>query len=233
MPQTTEHLHARSHGVGTAQAFQFAGVLVANVELEPWSSTYEPADTCLLFRSPECWTTLTLRRTEKWTDYGEQPDSGMARVIIEDHPTASDLSKMIQDAYGFAGWAAVLDAGSPNDSDLRRLWVPVQVERDLDQASFYRPGVVEKVEAGDPAILFRLRAEIELELASAGFNVRQVVDHACLRRAGDAPVIASAVLRRYGHEFDTIVRVDAAGEIYTRLLEDAGIREVEEDDDDA
>lgn len=230
MLQATELHHARSPSGGTTEAFPFAGVLVANVELERWPSTYEPADTCLLFRSPECWTTLTLRRTEKWNDYGEQPESGTARVITEEHPTANDLASAIQGAYGFTG-RAVLDAGSRNDSDLRRLWVPVQVERDLDQASFYRPGVVEKVEAGDPATLYRLRAEIELELASAGFNVRQVDIRACRRRAGDTPAIASAVLRRYGHEFGTIVRIDSAGEIYTRLLEDADIREVEDDDD--
>ena len=231
MPQTTEHHHAAASGV--AHAYPFAGVLVATIELERWPSTNDPADTCFLFRPAAGWTTLTLRRTEKWSDDGDQLVAGIARVIIEEHRTATDLARAMQGAYGFTGWTAILDAASAIDPDLRRLWVPVQVERDLDRASFYCPDLVEHVEAGDLATLRQLCADVELELASAGFGVRAVDADVRRDRNGGNPVLASAVLRRYGHEFDTVVRMDCAGEVYTRLTDDSDgrLREVGDDDD--
>lgn len=232
MPQTTEHLYSSGTSRGIAHACPFAGLLVATVELVRWPSTYDPADMCFLFRSENGWTTLTLRRTEKWSDERDQPVAGTARVVIEEHPTAADLAKVMQDSYGLTGWSAVLDAASATDPDLRQLWVPLQVERDLDRASFYRPDLVDRIEAGDLATLHQLRAEIELELASAGFNVRQVDAGAYRRRVGETPLVASAVIRRYGHEFDALVRMDCAGEIYTRLVDgDGRLREVGDDDD--
>lgn len=217
-----------------AYAYTFAGVLIATVDLQRWPGTYDPADTCLLFRSPEGWTTLTLRRTEKWSDGGDQPVAGTARVIIEEHPTVTDLARVVQDTYGFTGWSATLDAASGHDPDLHRLWVPVQVERDLGQASFYRPDLVEGVETGDPATLRQLCADIELELACGGFEVRAVDAQVRRDRTGGNPVLAHAVLRRYGHVFDTVVRMDCAGEVYTRLADDSDgrMREVGDDDDE-
>ncbi|MGH9030486.1 MAG: hypothetical protein ACRDZV_00010 [Acidimicrobiia bacterium] len=231
MPQTTEHQAAP--GGGLVHAHPFAGVLIATVELERWPSTYDPADTCFLFRSPEVWTTLTLRRTEKWEDDVDRAVAGSLRVIIEEHPTATDLARVMQDVYGFTGWRAMLDAASAVDPDLRRVWVPVQVERDLNRASFYRPDLVQRVEAGDPATLRQLCADIELELASVGFEVRAMDAQVRRDRIGGNPVLAHAVLRRYGHVFDAVVRMDCAGEIYTRLTDDSGRRvcEVGADDD--
>ena len=96
------------------------------------------------------------------------------------------------------------------------------------RASFYRPHLLAKVEAGDGTTLRQLLADIAIELASAGFNVRAVEAHVHRARPGGTPVIAHAVLRRYGHEFDTVVRMDCAGEVYIRLADDsdAGMREV-------
>ncbi len=55
---------------------------VAQVELERSWSGREPADRCLLFRSPSAWTVVSIDRRVRYGD--DEPVSGRAIITVEE-----------------------------------------------------------------------------------------------------------------------------------------------------
>lgn len=77
--------------------------------------------------------------------------------------------------------------------------------------------------------------DVANHLALAGFTVCAV--HPPRRSAlpGENVVVAHAIVRRYGYEIVTVVRMDRAGEVYTRLADaddtaEPVLREIGDDD---
>ncbi|MEX2548448.1 MAG: hypothetical protein WD830_11790 [Chloroflexota bacterium] len=201
------------------QSVTVDGVLVVTLELERRPSRYEPLDHIWLFQSSDSWTLLTLRRTERWTDGGAQaPVGGTATVQVEEVGCVDALADRIRRHYGESGWTGVLDAGHINSDELFRQWVPVQVERDLDRAVFFRPDLV-AIGGLSSRQLAEVRGDVEQQLGTAGFAVVEVGPPRRPTRPGENLVLAEAIVRRYSHEIITVIRVDSAGEIYPRLAD--------------
>lgn len=227
-------MHQFAHEVGRPTALRIDGLLVTGLDLERRPTRHEPLDHVWLFRSSGSWTVLTLRRTERWTDEGERA-GGSARVFVEEMASLDVVHESIRDQYGESGWRDLLDAAHTEDPELFRKWVPIQVERDLDRAVFYRPDLSGTTDSLVVDALADLRHEIAGHLRLAGFEVVAVVPPARRRRRGENVVLAQAIVRRYGFELATIVRIDDAGEVYPRLadaddLAGPTIRELGDDD---
>jgi hypothetical protein len=213
------------------------GVLVVAVELRRWLGGDDPPDRQFVFRRDDCWTLVTLWRRERWAEDGVQRlVSGRACVSVEEDGSFAAMADTVRDRYREGGWRDVLDAGPDADEELFAAWVPVGVARDLDRAVFFRPELAGVAGRLDALTLADLRVEIAERLAGAGFRQVEVGAPPRVARAGENVVVARAVVRRYGHEVRVIVRMDAAGEVYLRLVDaDDGfgpaLRTLDEDDD--
>lgn len=120
----------------------FPGVLVASLDLERGPTRYQPFDTVWVFRDGSQWSIATLTRTECWPDDGAScATSGTALIAVNTYAAALQLEAMILARYGAWGWQQLLDAGHSYDCELYRSWVPTQIERDLERATFHRPDI--------------------------------------------------------------------------------------------
>lgn len=218
---------------GTPAALTINGLLVAAVELQKFPSDYQPCRRLWLFRSPSGWTILTLARNERWLEDGNiDIERCSARAVAEAFVSIDDLAATIRSRYGDLGWSELLDAAAANDGEMFRTWAPLAFERDLLQAMFRRPDLV-----GDNtlsrSVLGGLADEVIAHLEDAGFSV---IDIEMARRANpwtERNRLAVGTVRRYGCEADIVVRIDADGEIYTRVDDTDGrspIRCTEVDD---
>lgn len=216
-----DRVGGRGGGLGrkSEQSAAIDGVLVVTLELERRPARYEPLDQVWLFQSDGSWTLLTLQRTERWTNDGvQEPVEGTASVLAEDIGSLDAVADKIRRRYGESGWIDLLNAGNVNNAELFRRWVPIQVERDLDRAVFFRPDLVAITQFSSRQ-LAEVHDDVERHLAAAGFDVVAVGPPRRSTRPGENLVLAEAIVRRYGHEIITIVRVDGAGEIYPRLAD--------------
>ncbi len=130
------------------------------------------------------------------------------------------LAERIGGRYGESGWREVLDAGNA-DPDLFRAWAPGAIERELQAATFFRPDLAASSERFTSRQLGDLTADIGLHLRAAHFDVVAVTSSPRPPRAGENPVLAQAVVRRYGFEAVTIVRMDCTGEVYVRVADES------------
>lgn len=212
------------------------GALVATAELGRSPTTYQPPDQLWLFRGEHGWTLLSVCRTERWSDYGAQElEHCHARAVTEVLTSVDGLADRIRSRYGEPGWRGVLDAGNAHP-DLFRAWVPGAIERELETARFFRDDLVASFRRFTSRELDELAADIEEHLRAAHFEVVAVKSPTRPSRAGENPVMAQAVVRRYGYEAVTIVRMDSAGEVYVRFADESDargrvLREVVDDDD--
>jgi hypothetical protein len=246
MSVPTREQHRRSGEVAVAAperprpaSLAVDGVLVVAVELRQWLGGDDPPDRLFGFRRDDCWTLVTLWRRERWADDGVQrPVSGKACVSVQEVGSFAAMADTVRDRYGQCGWRDVLSAGRDADAELFAAWVPVGVARDLDRAVFFRPELAGVAARLDALTLADLRVEIAERLAGAGCRQVEVGSPPRMTRSGENRVVAREVVRRYGCEASVIVRMDAAGEVYPRLVEgDDGfgpaVRPLGEDDEDA
>ena len=202
---------------GAPAALTISGLLVAAVELQKFPSDYQPCRRLWLFRSLTSWTLLTLARNERWLEDGNvDVERCSARTVAEAFSSIDDLAAAIRFRYGDLGWSELLDAAAANDAEMFRTWAPVAFERDLLRVTFRRPDLV-----GDNtlsrSVLVEVADEVLVHLKDAGFSV---TDIEMARRANpqtERNRIAVGTVRRYGCEANIVLRIDADGEIYTRV----------------
>ena len=213
-------------------ALTIPGLLVAAVELQKFPSDFQPFRRLWLFRSPTGWTLLTLARHERWLDDRVDVKRCSARAVVEPFASIDDLAAAIRSRYGDLGWNELLDAAAAEDGEMFRIWAPIAFERDLRRATFHRPDLVgEGTLSAD--VLDDLADELIVYIEDAGFGV---TDIEMVRRANpwtERDRIARGSVRRYGCEADIVVRIDAVGEVYTRVDDADGrvpIRCIEDDD---
>lgn len=222
-------------GVGREQALDVGGALVATAELRPHPATYQPPDQLWLFRGEHAWTLLTIHRTERWSDDGRQElHRCHARAVTESFASIDGLADRIRGRYGESGWHLVLAAGTA-DPDLYRAWVPGALERELEDARFFREDLVASIGRFTSGELAELSAEIEHHLRVAHFQVVAVSPPTRPTRPGENLVMANAIVRKYGFELVTIIRMDSVGEVYFRVADEPGarrpvLRDIEDDD---
>lgn len=207
----------------------FTGVLVASLDLERRPTRYQPFDTVWLFRDGSQWSLATLTRTECWPDDGAGcATSGTALIAVDTYATTPQLEAMILARYGAWSWQQILDAGHSYDSELYRVWVPTQIERDLERATFHRPDI--EVGCLDADAREAIALEAAVRLTDAGFNVRDVVWCSGGAEPGENPWVAVATARRYDREVGVVIRIDHVGEVYARIADGSPLRELGDGD---
>jgi len=219
-----------------ADPLSIDGALVAAIELERFPSNYQPADHVWLFRSASSWSVLTMTRRERWRDDGSEDLAACsARALVQSYASIDELGSAIGHRYGGTGWRDLLDAGAQRDPDLFFAWAPGALERDLMRVTFYRPelvgpgGVLDRIGPSD------LVGEAVERLEAAGLHVSALAAPNRVDRLSEGNVVAFGTVRRYGWEADIVVRIDPAGEVYTRLdqeddEDEPALRTLDDDD---
>lgn len=211
-------------GTSREDVLSIRGALVATAELRAHPATYQPPDQLWLFRGEHAWTLLTICRAERWSDDGRQElQHCHARAVTASLASIDALADRIRDRYGESGWHLVLDAASA-DPDLYRAWAPGAIERELEDARFFREDLVGSIGRFTSRELSELKREIEHHLRVAHFEVVEVGSPARPTRPGENLVMAHATVRKYGYEVVAIVRMDSAGEVYFRVADEADAR---------
>lgn len=186
------------------------GHLVCAIDHHRRLRTDQPPDHVWIFRCGESWPTLTLHRSEQWDSNSTVPSSASAEAAVQQHPALASLESVIVERYGQAAWEAVLESGHLVEPVLFGRWALRQIERDLEAATFRRPDLVG---VDDPD----LGDEIASHLRQVGFEAIDVCRAPSADRGGRIPVLAEVTARRLGHHVAATVRIDAVGEVYTRL----------------
>lgn len=182
-----------------------------------------------VFRAPDGWSILTVSRLERYNDDGN-PESGEAWVSST---TVADIDALERVFDRPDTWSELLEAGHAEDPELYAAWVPLEVDRELDQSSIYNRDLAQATGylGGRPVPApGRALAGWEGEAAAAmaahleerGWRVRGE------RRAapghgsepGDNTVLGLVEGWRYGWAVAIVVRVDFCGEVYARRAED-------------
>ncbi len=207
-----------------ATEIRVAGRQVAQFELR----SYAGAEQVTVFRAPEGWTVLTVRRSERYDDEGALR-SAEARVSTAELADVVALQEFFEHRDG---WRQLLDAGHGEDPELYAAWVPQKVESELDRSSIYNKDLAQATGylGGQPTpapgrALPGWEAEacaaMAAHLGERGWHVRGP-----LRAApglgvepGDDVVAGMLELWRYGWAVAVVVRVDYCGEIYARRAE--------------
>jgi len=200
---------------------------VAQVELDRSWLRREPADRCLLFRSPSAWTLVSIDRRVRYGD-DDEPVSGRATITAEAFAAVEELAEHVGSAYTGGAWVDLLDAGCENDAELYRAWVPERIRRDFDAASIFNKDLARYtgllVGQAVPAPARELPgweeeavAAMAMHLIEIGFEVLD--DRPVLRPDGPErdPLLGALRVRRYGWETVGVVRVDEVGEIFVRV----------------
>lgn len=207
---------------------QVEGWGVATLDLERRWTRYGDAvpDRVFLFRSPNSWSLLVVRLTDRDEVVGR-----VARASVSERRFAStrELRRHVEAAYAPGSWYDLADAGR----DERALFIASldeRLARDFDRASVIDKDLALSVgSAGEEVLGLGRRAPgwrrqalhaILVRLVEIGFEVVSVPPAeasvpALGREVGDV------VLRGYGFEVPGVVRVDPVGEVYIRLPDDA------------
>lgn len=214
-------------------ALTINGLLIAAVEVQKFAIEHQPFRRLWLFRSKSDWTLLTLAQHERWLDDGSvDVERCSARAVVEPFASVDELAAVIRSRYGDLGWNELLDAAAAEDAEMFRIWAPIALERNLLRASFHRPDLVGEGALSDSAV-DDLADELIVHLEDAGFGVTDIETARRANPRTERNRIAVGSVRRYGCEADIVVRIDAVGEVYTRVDNADGrvpIRCIEDDD---
>lgn len=210
-----------------SEVIRVAGRQIAQFELRSHYGDDEQHLT--LFRAPDGWTVLTVRRIERYDDEGTLR-SAEAVVSAAELPDLVALEEFFE--YR-SGWSELLDAGHGEDPELYAAWVPHQADRDLDRSSIYNKDLAEVTAylGGRPTpapgrALPGWEAEacaaMAANLDDLGWLVRGQLRAAPGLGAEPGDNVAVGVLEawRYGWAIAVVVRVDSCGEIYARRAGD-------------
>lgn len=206
---------------------QVEGWGVATLDLERRWTRFGDAipDRVFLFHSPESWSILVVRLTDR-----DEVGGRVARASVSVRRFAStpELRRHVEEAYAAGSWYDLADAGR-DEWALFVASLDERVARDLARASVIDkdlalsvgPAGEEVPGLGRQVAGWRRRAlgAISVRLGEIGFDVVDVVPtEACVpaleREVGDV------VLRGYSLEIPGVVRVDPFGEVYVRLPDD-------------
>lgn len=201
------------------------GHLICVIEHHPRLRSEQPPESIWLFRSGSTWTMLTLGRRETWDEISATPTAATATIVADDHHDVAELETSIERRYGTAAWQDVLDAGHTNEPLLFDRWAIRRIECGLDAASFHRPDL-----AGLPDVSGRqdLGEQVAAHLERAGFESVTVDQSDNRARPSANPIVARVGAQRLGHDVAITVRMDSAGEVYSRL--DRAVRIGERDE---
>lgn len=206
--------------------FKIAGRQVARFDVGRYGGHLEGVT---VFRAPEGWSVLTVGRLERYDDGGSL-ESGEAWVSAVEVADIEGLREVLdrRDA-----WSELLEAGHEHDPELYAAWVPLKVDRELDQSSIYNRDLAQATAylGGRPVPApGRALAGWEVEATAAmaahleerGWRVRG--DRAAApglgSARGDNTVLGVLEGWRYGWAVAIVVRVDFCGEVYARRADD-------------
>jgi hypothetical protein len=174
-----------------------------------------------LFRTADEWTLLSVRHHTSWDEAGN-PRGGNGFAYVRTFPDLAQLRVHLQrDYYGADEWRALVEAGQATDPALRELWIPVQIDRDLERTSAHRRDLAEDGasrregwEAGAFALGVHRLERLGFVVLTASRDVEDVFGH-----VPDWPgglVVGAAAVDKYGYRADVLVAIDGFGEIYAR-----------------
>lgn len=216
------------------QGLDIEGWVVAQVDLQRrWSGQQLP-EQCWVFRSSRGWTLVAMRRSQRFDDHDRIVD-GRAVITAKGFASLDELAQHVEGIYTGGAWVELLDVGAKFDPELYAAWVPEQIRRDFDGASFHRKDLARysALLAGSavPAPARQLPGweddavdQMAAHLADLGFEVlgaRPSVDDNS--EGWEDPQLGTVEVRRYGFETVGVVRVDEVGEVFVRLPDPANV----------
>lgn len=213
---------------------EIEGWAVAQADLQRrWSGQQLP-DHCSVFRSSSGWTLVAMRRWQRFDDHSRIVD-GRSVITAKGFASLDELARHVERAYTGGAWVELVDVGAKFDPELYAAWVPEQIRRDFDGASFHRKDLARcsALLAGSavPAPARELAgweddavAQMAAHLDGLGFEVlgaRPSVDDNT--EGWEDPQLGTVEVRRYGWETVGVVRVDEVGEVFIRLPDPANV----------
>ncbi|HET7486506.1 MAG TPA: hypothetical protein VFJ85_01160 [Acidimicrobiales bacterium] len=209
------------------EVIKVAGRRVAQIELRSHYGDDEQQLT--LFRAPDGWTVLTVRRIERYDDEGTLR-SAEAVVSAAELPDLAALEEFFEYRDG---WRELLDAGHGEDPELYAAWVPQEADRELDHSSIYNKDLAQATGylGGQPTPApgralpgweTEACAAMAAHLDERGWQVRGPLRAVPGLGAepGDNVVLGVLEAWRYGWAIAVVVRVDYCGEVYARRAGD-------------
>jgi hypothetical protein len=218
----------------TGKRLEIEGWAVAQADLQrPWSRQQLP-ERCWVFRSSSHWALVAMRRSQRFDDHDRIVD-GRAVIRSEVFASLAELAQHVERTYTGGAWVELVDTGAEFDPDLHAVWVPEQIRRDFDGASFHRKDLARcsALLAGSavPAPARELPgweedavAQMATRLGDLGFEVldgRPSVDDNT--EGWEDPQLGTVHVHRYGWETVGVVRVDEVGEVFVRLPDPANV----------
>jgi hypothetical protein len=208
------------------------GWLVAEATPTIWPVVADDAGRRLaLYRRLGGWTLL---REHRWLrrDGTDRPIDGRASVRATDHADLAGVAAALERESAAWDWRALLEAGwqaTDPDPEVRTLWAPVQIDRELDQASVHHRELGER-EAGrqDPGWKAAALCLSAVRLEELGFVMLEVhEDHDEVFRRGlgrmwddtGYAMVGALVAAHHGYRIAIVVAVDGAGEVFPRTAD--------------
>lgn len=216
---------------------QVEGWGVATLDLERRWTSYGDAipDRVLLFRSPDSWSLLVVRLTDRDEAKGRV---ARASVSVRRFTSVQQLRSHIEEAYAPGSWHDLANAGQ-HERTLFVASLPERVSRDFDRASIIDKelalpvGPSGKSAPGPGRLRWDWRQHaldaMSARLVERGFRVVNAAAAEASLPASERDV-GQVLLDGYGFEIPGVVRVDPAGEIYIRLPDDASFSDLEDCD---
>lgn len=213
-----------------AHEFKIAGHQVARFDVGRYGGHLEEVT---VFRAPEGWSVLTVSRFERYDDGGSL-ESGEAWVSAT---TVADLDGLREVLDGRDAWSELLEAGHEHDRDLYAAWVPLKIDRELDQSSIYNRDLAQATAylGGRPVPApgralpgweAEATAAMATHLEDRGWRVRgdRLPAPGLGSAPGDNTVLGLVEGWRYGWAVAIVVRVDFCGEVYARRADDEEVQ---------
>jgi hypothetical protein len=215
-----------------SQVLHVKGRLVADVEVKGGELTPRCAGRLLLFchRDAESgyqsWTLLDIGHSVLG---GDEADPGFVSVICTTARTLQEIREELDDDLRREQWRALVQAGSLNDPDLKTLWVPVQIDTDLQSASLLHRGLRVRQDGQRPenwqrAALaeahHRLLWDLGFVVLESTTDVREVFPDGLPHWSDGCNSLVGAVrAAKYGYYVELVVAIDGAGEVYVRTAD--------------
>jgi hypothetical protein len=214
---------------GVLDRIDLQGWLVAEVEVRPSRFDRPDGGRLYLFRGPvpeATWSLLHVHHSIQWDGNTGMPLDGAAHVWLETYPSLPELRAGMGHGYGPDEWRELVRAGADRDPDLRRLWLPVQIDLDLERSSVHRRDyAVHGTARGRrgwraEALLMALERleELGFVILTETTDASELFPRRLVERWSNA-VVGAALAAINGHAVGLIVAVDGAGEIYARTAD--------------
>jgi hypothetical protein len=212
--------------MGSGHVLNIDGLLVAETEVDDGAQGRNYRGRLLLFRNhdPKArrrrWTLLELRHV----NMGTEPPLGFG--VVSD-VTAGDLLGIrdwVVDLNGVHNWRALVRAGAGNDPELRALWIPVQINLDLQASSLYHRGLRVREDGRRPKnwrraalgeAVARLLPGLGFVVTDSDTDVRAIFPDGLPHWERDC--YSTAV--KYGYRVNLVSAIDGAGEIHVRAAD--------------